>query len=354
MTATTGPDRASVADIAATVVAGRTRRRRRRLVVVLGLTVAVMAVFWFSLQLGRTYYGPGEVLGVLLGREVQGASFTVGTLRLPRAVTAVLTGLSFGIAGATFQTMLRNPLASPDFIGISAGAGTVAVIGIVVLSLSPTTVSLLATAGALVTAAVIYALSFRGGVVGTRLILIGIGIAAMLDSVTSYVLSRAAQWDLQTATRWLTGNLNGASFGRVWPLVVAALVLIPVLLHLSRNLETMRLGDQASTALGVPVERTRILLIVAAVTLLAFATAAAGPIAFVAFLSGPIAARILGPNGSVILPAGLVGALLVLLADFVGQYAFGNRFPVGVVTGALGAPFLVYLLIRTNRAGGSL
>ena len=176
----------------------------------------------------------------------------------------------------------------------------------------------------------------------------------MLDSVVAYVIVRAASWDLQTAMRWLTGSLNGATWDQLLPLAVAVAVCGPVLLSQSANLSLMQLGDEAAVALGVRAERTRILTIIAAVGLIAFATAAAGPIAFVAFLSGPIAARIVGPGGSLMLPAALVGALLVLLADFVGQFAFGTRYPVGVITGVLGAPYLVYLLIRTNRSGGSL
>ena len=223
-----------------------------------------------------------------------------------------------------------------------------------ILKLDETAVSLLAIVAALATATVTYLLSFRGGVVGTRLILIGIGIAAMLDSVVAYVIVRAASWDLQTAMRWLTGSLNGATWGQVLPLALAAVVCVPVLLAQSRDLTAMQLGDEAAVALGVRAERTRVLSIVAAVALIAFATAAAGPIAFVAFLSGPIAARIVGAGGSLLVPAALVGALLVLLADFVGQFAFGTRYPVGVITGVLGAPYLIYLLVRTNRSGGSL
>lgn len=337
------------------VTAGRARRARRRWLVHVGLALAVLAAFWLSLMLGRTYYPASDVIAVILGGDVDGASFTVGTLRLPRAVTGLLVGFAFGLAGATFQTMLRNPLASPDVIGISSGASAAAVIGILVLNLSPTAVSAMATAAALVTAFVIYLLSYKqGGVANTRLILIGIGIAAMLSSVVSYVLSGAAAWDMQVAMRWLTGNLNGATYERTLPLVIAVALLAPVLLWLLRDLEAMRLGDQTAAALGVPVERTRVLLIVVAVALMAFATAAAGPIAFVAFLSGPIAARILGPVGSPVLASGLFGALLVLVADFFAQYALGTRFPVGVITGALGAPFLVYLLVRSNRSGGSL
>ncbi|MDR6198338.1 ABC-type enterobactin transport system permease subunit [Microbacterium sp. SORGH_AS428] len=131
------------------------------------------------------------------------------------------------------------------------------------------------------------------------------------------------------------------------------MVVVPALLFLSRDLELLRVGDEAASALGVRVERSRLLLIVAAVCLLAFATAAAGPISFVAFLAGPIAVRILGPVGSPVVPAGLVGAVLVLVSDFIAQYALGTRLPVGVVTGVLGAPYLVYLLIRSSRAGGT-
>lgn len=344
----------SAPSTAEVVAAGRRRRSRRRLIVHLGLAAAVLLAFCLSLVLGRTVYPPSDVIAVILGQHVDGASFTVGTLRLPRATTGLLVGLAFGLAGATFQTMLRNPLASPDIIGISSGASAAAVIGILVIGLQPTAVSAFATVAALVTALAIYALSYSHGVANTRLILIGIGVSAMLSSVVMYVLSGAAAWDMQVAMRWLTGNLNGATWERTMPLIVAVVILAPVLLYLLRDLEAIRMGDQTAAALGVPVERVRFLLIVLAVALMAFATAAAGPIAFVAFLSGPIAARLLGPVGSPVLASGLFGALLVLVADFVAQYALGTKFPVGVITGALGAPFLIYLLVRTNRAGGSL
>jgi iron complex transport system permease protein len=250
--------------------------------------------------------------------------------------------------------MLRNPLASPDIIGITSGASAAAVFGIVVLSLSETLVSLLAVGGALVTALAIYLLSNKGGFAGTRLILIGIGVAAMLDSAVTYLLSEAAVWDLQSAMRWLTGSLNGASWPVVLPLALACLVLVPALLAQGRGLGVLRLGDDAAASLGVSIRGTRVIAIVVAVALLAFATAATGPIAFVAFMAGPVAARLVGPGASLLLPSGLVGALLVLVADLVGQFAFDTRYPVGVITGVLGAPFLIYLLIRTNRSGGSL
>ncbi|MGW1098459.1 FecCD family ABC transporter permease [Streptomyces sp. NPDC002455] len=336
------------------VTRGRVRNASRRRLVALALAVLVVAAFAVTLMAGQTFYPPRDVIRVILGEQVPGASFTVGRLRLPRAVLAVTAGFSFGMAGVTFQTMLRNPLASPDVIGISSGASAAAAIAIVTLSLGETQVSVLAIVAALVVALLVYTLAFRDGVVGTRLILIGIGISAMLDSITSYVLSRAAEWDLQEATRWLTGSLNGVGWDQTVPAVIALAVLTPVLLSQGRNLSALRLGDDTASALGVRVERTRITVIVAAVGLIAFATAAAGPIAFVAFLSGPIAARIVGAGGSLLVPAGLVGSLLVLVADFAGQFAFDTRYPVGVVTGVLGAPYLVYLIVRTHRAGGSI
>lgn len=336
------------------VSAGRRGRGRRRRVVLALLSLAIVGVFLVSLMVGNTFYSLSDVMGVVLGQDVPGASFTVGRLRLPRTVLAVVAGLCFGLGGVTFQTMLRNPLASPDIIGISTGASAAATFAIIVLGLSSTGVSVFAIVAGLGVAVAVYLLSFRSGVAGTRLILIGIGVAAMLESMTAYFLSKAPQWELQEAMRWLMGSLNGARWESNLPVIIALAVLGPLLLGQSRNLGTLRLGDDTAAALGVRTERTRILLIVAAVGLIAFATAAAGPIAFVAFLSGPIAARIIGPHGSPLVPAALVGALLVLLADLLGQYAFGTRYPVGVITGALGAPYLVYLIIRTNRTGGSL
>ncbi|MDN6329273.1 MAG: iron chelate uptake ABC transporter family permease subunit [Brachybacterium sp.] len=318
------------------------------------LGAAILAMFCVTLMVGRTFHPPGDVLAVILGQEVPGAGFTVGRLRLPRAVLAVLAGACFGLGGVTFQTLLRNPLASPDIIGISSGASAAAAFGIVSLGLSGPAVSLLAIVAGLGVALLIFLLSSHGGAAGARLILVGIGVAAMLMSLTDWVLSTAGQWDLQEALRWLTGSLNNASWEQALPVLAALVVLGPVLLLRSADLRAAQLGDDAAQALGVRVGRVRLVVVVAAVGLIAFATAASGPIAFVAFLSGPIAARLLGPGSSPLLPAAGVGALLVLVADLVGQFATGTRYPVGVVTGVLGAPYLLFLIIRVNRRGSSL
>lgn len=325
----------------------RTARRRRRAIITGAMALIVAALYLFALMWGEHFYGPGALYALFTGGDVPGgAEYAVKGLRLPRATLGLLVGLAFGAAGVTFQTMLRNQLASPDLIGISAGASAAGVIGIVIFGLGQAQVSGIALVAALVVAVVIYALSASGGFSGTRLILIGIGIAAMLQAVVTYALSKANSWDLPTATRWLTGSLNGASWERVLPVAVGIVIGLPLLMVLTRELEVLRLGDDAASGLGVRVQVVRVLAVIAAVGLIAVATAACGPIAFVAFMAGPIAARIVGPGGALLVPSALAGAILVLGADLLGQYFLGTRYPVGVITGGLGAPFLIYLLTR--------
>ncbi len=336
------------------LAASRRLRMAKRAQVTAALLALLLALLVLTLTLGQSFTPPSDVLRVLLGKDVAGASFAVGQLRLPRGVLAVLSGLSFGMAGAAFQIMLRNPLASPDIIGISSGASAAAVFAIVVLSLKGTAVSLFAIGAGLSVALLVYGLSFRNGVAGTRLILVGIGVSAMLESMVAYVLTQAPEWSLQEALRWLSGSLNGVQLAQAVPLLGALAVFGGLLLVRSRDLDLLRLGDDTAAALGVRVSQTRVLVIVAAVGLIATATAVTGPIAFVAFLSGPIAARVVGPRQSLLIPAALVGAVLVLGADYAGQFLLPGRYPVGVITGALGAPYLIYLIVRANRAGGTL
>lgn len=336
------------------LVSIRRRKARTRFLLIFSLITILVSLFALTLMLGQSFTPPGDVLRVIRGEEVAGASFTVGQLRLPRGILSILAGLSFGMGGVAFQTMLRNPLASPDIIGISSGASAAAVFAIVVLSMSGPAVSIFAVISGLGVALLVYGLSFRNGVAGTRLILVGIGVSAMLESFIAYILSRAPAWNMQEAMRWLTGSVNGARLDQMAPLLIALIVFGALLLSRTRDLEALRLGDDTAAALGTKVAQTRIIIIVAAVGMISFATAIAGPISFIAFLSGPISARIVRDNGSLLLPSALVGAILVLASDYVGQFLLPGRYPVGVVTGALGAPYLIYLIIRTNRTGGSL
>jgi len=328
----------------------RGARRKSRLLLVCGMLALLVLGTGLTLMTGPSMTSVLDVLRVLAGGDVPGASFAVLELRLPRATLSILTGMSFGLGGVIFQTLLKNPLASPDIIGISAGASAAAVFAIVVLGWNGAAVSITAVISGLAVALLIYLLAWRDGVAGARLILIGIGLAAMLDSMIAYILLRAPAWSLQDALRWLTGSVNGATLQEAVPVLLSLICFGGLLLARRGNLEAMRLGDDTATALGVPLAIEKALAVMAAVGLIAVATAVAGPVAFVAFLSGPIAKRIAGPGRSPLIPAALVGALLMLLGDYVGQHLLVGRYPVGVVTGALGAPFLIFLIIRSNRA----
>lgn len=303
------------------------------------------------LVVGNTSYSLDTIFKVLSGEEIAGASFSIRTLRLPRMLAAVLAGFAFGISGSVFQTLLRNPLASPNIIGITSGSSAAAVFFILVLRLSGTAASAASVAAGLIVTALIYILSQGGGFSGGKLILIGIGIQAMLNALISYMLQQAASNDVPSAMRWLSGSLNAVKLSDIVPLGLTMILAVPLILLLGRSLSIMELGEQSALTLGVKTNLTRIVIVIAAVSLLAFATVATGPIAFVSFLAGPIAKRLSGSSIPHTLPAGLVGAILVLAGDLIGQNTFAIRLPVGVITGIIGAPYLIYLLIRTYKTG---
>lgn len=328
----------------------RTRRLRRLTYLLAALVLAGIAL---TLIVGQSITAPMDVLRVLIGQDVPGATFAVNDLRLPRALTGVLAGFGFGLSGAAFQMLLRNPLASPDVIGISAGAGAAAVGGIVFLGLSGVWVSFLSVAAALAVALAIYLLAWRDGVAGGRLILVGIGVSAMLNSFIAYALSKAPAWSLQEALRWLSGSLNGAALGQCLPLLATLVLLGGLLLAQTRALSALQMGDDMATSIGVRVGRSRILVVLSATGIIAVATAICGPIAFVAFLARPIASRVAQSGAPLLLLSALVGAVLVVLADFTGQILLPTRYPVGIVTGVLGAPYLLYLIVHMHRKGTS-
>ena len=315
------------------------------------LAVVGFAAFCLSVSLGELQVPLTDVVPAIFGAGDPAAQFIVGELRLPRALVAVLVGVAFGLSGAIFQSLARNPLASPDIIGISSGASVAAVFGIVVLRVSGNALVGLALAGGLVTAVLIYVLAWRQGVSSYRLVLVGIGVASALSAITGYLLTRARIYDVQSATVWLTGSLNGRVWSDVRPLALALVVLVPAALALTPSLRLLQLGDETAVGLGLRVERARMLLVLVAVTLAAGATAAAGPVAFVAFVAAPIARRLVGAPLALV-PSALVGAVLMLVADLVARESLSTiEMPVGIVTGIVGAPYLVWLLARSNRIG---
>lgn len=333
------------------ITAGRRQRRRRWIMVTSLLALLAFMLCCAMLLLGNTIYPVSDVVRALLGEKIKGVSFALNTIRLPRMLAGLFAGFAFGIAGNTFQTMLRNPLANPNVIGITSGSSAAAVFCIIILHTNNAVVSIASVVAGLVTVTIIYLLSRAKPFSVGRLILVGIGMQAMLDAAISYLLLVGAQEDIPTAFRWLSGSLNGSQMDELPPLVITVLICTPILVMLGKHLSILELGEQSASSLGVNTDLTRMVLIISSVCMIAIATATTGPIAFVAFLSGPIAKRLVGVGFSNAIPAGLVGVNLVLAADLVGQFAFEVRFPVGIITGILGAPYLIFLLIRMNRKG---
>jgi len=294
----------------------------------------------------------GDVLRTLLGNGNAGQEFIVNELRLPRVLVGLLVGASLGLGGALFQAISRNPLGSPDVLGLSQGATAGALTMIVLFSGSAAQVTMGALVGGLVTGLAIYLLAWKQGVHGYRLVLVGIGVSAIVTAVNGYLLTRSTLTEAAQAVVWMTGSLSGRDWTQVWPLLWLCAVLVPLVLANGRGLRMMEMGDDVSNALGVRVERVRLLLLVAAVLLTAAATAAAGPVSFVALTAPQLARRLTRSPGPNLLPSLCMGATLLVTADWVSQKVFGaDQLPVGVVTGVLGGVYLLWLLVTERRAG---
>ncbi|MFD1056589.1 FecCD family ABC transporter permease [Terrabacter terrigena] len=330
------------------------RRPTRRVRLVIGLlAVAALGAVLVRVLLGDYVVALADLVPILRGEtlpDAPGASFIVREAKLPRALIGALAGLAFGASGAMFQTTLRNPLASPDIIGISLGASAAAVVALTFLDAQGIWLPAAALAGALAVSLLMYAVGRGTTLAGQRMVLVGIGIAALLSSVIQLVMTRTSIQDAQAALVWLTGSLARASWSVIGLLTAALLVLAPLLAVCARWMRLAELGDDLSTTLGAPAARARLGLLVA-VAMAAVATSATGPVAFVAFLAGPTARRLCGRRPS-LWAAALVGAAVVVLSDFAGDYLIPDvNLPVGVVTGALGAPLMLVVLIAAGRAG---
>ncbi|WP_315770134.1 FecCD family ABC transporter permease [Rhodococcoides kroppenstedtii] len=333
-----------------------TVRRPARVLITLGVTAALFLLFCLNIGRGDYPLSIPDVVNVLLGGGSRIERFVVTELRLPRALTGALVGAALAVAGAVTQSITRNALASPDILGITSGA-SVAAVALIVLGGSGTAVGLLATlgtstaalVGAFLTAALIYVFAWRGGVEGMRLVLIGIAINAMNIALIGWLLVSATITDVTRAQLWLTGTLAGATWTQVWPVLAVVVVLGTATLALSFRLNAMRLGGDTARSLGVNVQRSQAALLVVAVALAAVATSVAGPIGFVALAAPQIALRLTRSPEPPIVASALTGAAIVVGSDLVARTILPVELPVGIVTSALGGPFLLYLMIKANR-----
>lgn len=332
-------------------------RPRSMLVAFLGL-VATLVAMAFNIGRGDYPIGIVDVVKVIFGGGDDGQHFIVMELRMPRALTGALVGAALGMSGALTQAIVRNPLASPDILGISAGA-TAAAVAVIVLGGTSGVVSgtlgsvglpLAALAGGLTTAVVIYLLAYSQGIEGYRLILVGIAVNAVLQAIVWWLLTVGKVTDAARATVWLTGSLNARGWEHVKPVALALAILVPLALVLTFVLGALQLGDDTARGLGVRVGRTRTFLLLVACGLAAVATASAGPILFVGLVAPQIAVRLAGTSRPPLLASMTIGAALVVGSDVIARTCFGSvELPVGIVTAILGAPFLLYLLARTSR-----
>ncbi|WP_269928363.1 FecCD family ABC transporter permease [Kocuria massiliensis] len=331
----------------------RKRRNLRPRLVIPALAVALLLAVAVRVLLGSYTVTIPDFFSILTGHSIPGAGgarFIVLQDKLPHAVLGALAGLAFGCSGAIFQLLLRNPLASPDIIGINASSSLGAIAAVAFFGASGTGMALGGLLGAIACVLVIFGLSAgRDGLVGNRFVLIGLGVAVLAVALANYLLSRVNIYKAADAAIWLTGSLSSANWSRITMLAVVLAIVFPLIALFTRNLHAMEVGDELASGLGVPVAATRWVYIVLAVLLVAFAVAMTGPITFVAFVSGPIARKLVGGRHSLVASA-LTGAIIVVLTDFVAANMIpGGRLPVGVITGIVGAPLLLWLVASANK-----
>ncbi|MGA9278785.1 FecCD family ABC transporter permease [Ilumatobacter sp.] len=324
----------------------------RAITVCLSLALATVAIGLWSISVGDFSIPISDVVATLLGNPTADSEFIVGTLRLPRVLVGAGVGAALGMSGAIFQSLVRNPLGSPDIIGFTSGAALGAVMVIVYLGGTSLQVSMGAVAGGLISALVVYLLAWKRGVQAYRLVLVGIGAGFAITATIDYMITRADIVDVQRAAVWMTGSLNGRGWDEVRIVTVALVVLGPLAVLMQRNLDRLDLGDDTAAALGIDVGRAKLSLVLVGVSLASLGVAAAGPIAFIAFVSGPIARRLVNSPRACIVPAAFVGALVTATADLAARRVMApTELPVGIMTALIGAPYLLWLLTRQSRTG---
>ncbi|MGW1882247.1 FecCD family ABC transporter permease [Streptomyces sp. NPDC001970] len=334
---------------------GRTRflLHRRAALVTVALAATLVAASVAYLCFGESFVPPAEVAKVVLGQPSPD-ELVVGTLRLPRLAVGLLVGAAFGVAGALIQTVARNPLASPDIIGISQGASAVTVGALTFGLTSYTALPYLSVAGGILAAALVYVFAWRGGLHATRFVLIGIGFAIALRSITTLFMTKGDYLVAQQAQIWMTGSLNGRGWDEAAPLGWTLAVLVPGVLWAARAMRNVSLDDDTATALGVRLGRVRLGLVVLGVVLASVATGAAGPVDFVALLAPQIARRMTRTAQIPLLGSALTGAVIMVLADLLARRLLApTELPVGVLTAAVGAPYLIWLLVRSRTGAGA-
>jgi iron complex transport system permease protein len=334
------------------VLRGRTAGVRidlRSVAVCIALAAVILIVALVALATGSYPHTIGQVASALTGGETGLVHDIVVEWRLPRVAAALVFGAALGVSGAVFQSLMRNPLADPGIIGFSQGSYTGALIVVLVINGSYLQLVGGALLGGMPTAVLVYVFAYRRGVQGFRLIIVGIGVAAMLASLNTWLILRATLEQAMSAAAWGAGSLNGVSWNQV--VVGGTLIALFLLLAamLSRPMRQMEVGDDTAASQGVRIAAVRLALIVVGVALTATVTAASGPIAFISLVAPQIARRLARTAGITLAPAACVGALLCLMADFIAQRVGPTPLPVGIITVMIGGGYLGWLLLIEAR-----
>lgn len=312
--------------------------------ILLLLMIGLLCVL--TLCVGDSTYELSTVFDAIIHQTGQGATFIINRIRLPRLLIGLMAGFIFGITGSVFQNMLKNVLASPDVLGVTTGTSLCAIFLMLQVGISGISVVVISTLFGILVALCIFLLANNNGFNTSRLVLIGIGCQAFMSAFITFIVQNSGEYQLVNALRWLSGSLNGVQMKSVLPLIAVTSVMTVVLILINAHLRILQLGDTIATSLGVRVNVLRILLIVSSILMIAVITSVTGPISAVSFLSAPIVKRILKNGECNLINSGLMGAIIIVLSDFVSQNLFSVRYPVGVVTGLVGAPYLLYLLLK--------
>lgn len=319
-------------------------------VVMCGVLAAFVVVAGaIALTVGSYSISFAQFVDVILGVDDTFARTVVFEWRAPRVVAAVVFGAALGMAGGVFQGLTGNPLASPDVIGFATGSYTGALMVLIVFGGGYASLASGSLLGGIATAFAVYLLAYRGGITGFRLIIVGIGVAAMLGALNTWLLLKADLDVAMSAAAWGAGSLNGISWEQTGIATVVVGVLLVAVGMLGTTLRQLQLGEDAARALGVRLEPVRLGLVLGAVALTAAVTAAAGPIAFIALAAPQIARRVARTPGITLIPASFMGAAMLLAADIIAQHTLPAPLPVGVVTAVIGGGYLIWLLIHEMR-----
>jgi iron complex transport system permease protein len=329
------------------------------LFVFLGLLLIAAFVFVISTGMGEMKINPLTVLQVFFGGGSEMDRLVVRSFRLPRIIVAFMVGMGLSVAGGILQGMIRNPLASPDILGITGGASVAVVSFLTIfsdknhtLTVSISWLPVAAFIGALAVAFLVYFLAWKNGVSPIRLVLIGIGIMTLMKALTTLLMILGPIYQASQANIWITGTVYGSNWKSVGVLVPWTILLIFIAFIYARHVNIQELGDDIATGLGGHVQRQRFILLMISTGLIGSSVAFAGGIGFVGLMAPHMARRLVGSAFGALLPvSALLGGIMVMLADLVGRTLFSPlEIPAGVFTASIGAPYFVYLLFKTRNS----